>query len=158
MEGEIFMIAVVGSLLIGLIIGFLGQRSRMCFIGGFRDFLMVGDKALLRGAIAFFATAWVTILLANGIGTLVPALSDAMHVKYVVYPAFISAAISKFGLISLFGGLALGFFSTLSEGCPLRQHVMSGQGRVDSMLYLLGFYLGIIVYYLLTVKWIAAIM
>ena len=152
------MLAVVGSVLIGFIIGFLGQRSRMCFIGGFRDFLMVGDTGLLKGAIAFFASAWFAILLASGIGTLFPVLSDAMNVKYVVYPAFVSVVVSKFGFISLFGGLALGFLSTLAGGCPLRQHVMSGQGRIDSMFYLLGFYIGIIVYYLFTVKFIAVIM
>ena len=55
------MTAVLGSLLIGLIAGFLGQRSRMCFIGGFRDFIIIRDKELLRGVIAFFASAWFTI-------------------------------------------------------------------------------------------------
>ncbi len=152
------MLAVIGSLLIGFVIGFLGQRSRMCFIGGFRDFLMVRDTELLQGAIAFFASAWFTILLANGIGKLIPALSDVMNVKYVVYPAFVSVVVSKFGFISLFGGLALGLFSTFAGGCPLRQHVMGGQGRIDSMLYLAGFYLGIIVYYLFVVKLVATIM
>ena len=114
------MLAVVGSLLIGFVIGFLGQRSRMCFIGGFRDFLMVGDTGLLQGAIAFFASAWFSILLANGIGKLFPVLSDIMNVKYVMYPAFVSVVVSKFGFISLFGGLALGLFSTFAGGCPLR--------------------------------------
>lgn len=152
------MLAVIGSLILGFMIGFLGQRSRMCFIGGFRDFLMVGDKGLLQGAIAFFASAWFTILFAAGIGKLFPALSDVMNVKYVVYPAFVSVALSKFGFISLFGGLALGLFSTFAGGCPLRQHVMGGQGRVDSMVYLSGFYLGIVVYYLFIVKFVATIL
>jgi len=151
------MLAVIGSLVIGLIIGFLGQRSRMCFIGGFRDFLMIRDKELLKGAISFFASAWLTIVILNVIGKLMPAISDATNVKYVAYPPFLSATLSKFGAISLIGGLGLGLFSTLAGGCPLRQHIMAGQGRVDSTVYLAGFYFGIIIYYLFVVKLLARV-
>lgn len=151
------MLAVIGSLVIGLIIGFLGQRSRMCFIGGFRDFLMIRDKELLKGAISFFASAWLTIVILNVIGKLMPAISDATNVKYVAYPPFLSATLSKFGVISLIGGLGLGLFSTLAGGCPLRQHIMAGQGRVDSTVYLAGFYFGIIIYYLFVVKLLARV-
>ncbi|MCL2677692.1 MAG: YeeE/YedE family protein [Clostridiales bacterium] len=45
------------SLAIGLIFGFLAQRSRMCFIGGWRDFFLIKDTYLLKGFIAFFVTA-----------------------------------------------------------------------------------------------------
>ena len=37
------MTAAVATLMIGLILGYLGQRSRMCFIGGIRDFILVRD-------------------------------------------------------------------------------------------------------------------
>jgi uncharacterized protein len=143
------MLAVIGSLVIGCVLGFLGQRSRMCFIGGFRDFLMIRDQELLKGAIAFFGSAWLTIVLLNAIGT---------PVKYVAYPSLFSAVFSKFGVISLSGGLGLGLFSTLAGGCPLRQHVMAGQGRTDATVYLSGFYLGIILYYLVIVEWIAKVL
>ena len=152
------MLAVIGSLAIGCILGFLGQRSRMCFIGGFRDFLMIRDQELLKGAIAFFASAWLTIVMLAGIGKLIPALSETTNVKYVAYPAFLSAVLSKFGVMSLIGGLGLGLFSTLAGGCPLRQHVMAGQGRTDATVYLSGFYLGIILYYLFVVELIAKIL
>ncbi|MCL2678425.1 MAG: YeeE/YedE family protein, partial [Clostridiales bacterium] len=45
------------SLGVGLIFGFLAQRSRMCFVGGWRDFFLVRDTYLLKGFIAFFVTA-----------------------------------------------------------------------------------------------------
>lgn len=151
------MILVIGSLVIGLIAGFLGQRSRMCFIGGFRDFLMIRDKNLLKGTIAFFASAWLTIWILGALGKLIPEIYSITNVKYVMYPSFLSAFSSKFGIVSLIGGLGLGLFSTLAGGCPLRQHVMAGQGRIDSIVYLLGFYIGIIVYYTNTVKIIALI-
>jgi len=146
------MIVVVGSLLIGLVAGFLGQRSRMCFIGGFRDFLLIKDKELLKGAISFFASAWLTVEVLELIGKLIPKLYNVTNVNYVDYPSFVSAVISKFGLISLIGGLGLGLFSTLAGGCPLRQHVMAGQGRIGSIVYLIGFYAGIIIYYIIIIK------
>jgi uncharacterized membrane protein YedE/YeeE len=152
------MVIIIGSLVIGLIIGFLGQRARMCFIGGFRDLLMIRDKELLKGAISFFASAWSTILILHVIGKFIPAMFDITNVKYVVYPSFLSATFSKFGLMSLIGGLGLGLFSTLAGGCPLRQHVMAGQGRIDAAVYLLGFYIGIIMYYLFVVKLLAKVM
>ncbi len=149
------MIAVFGSLLIGLVVGFLGQRSRMCFIGGFRDYLIVRDKDLMKGVVSFFASAWLTIWILKGIGSLIPGLHTITNVKYVTYPSFVSSFLSKFGIISIIGGFGLGLFSTLAGGCPMRQHVLAGQGRIDSFVYLAGFYTGIILYYIITVKLIA---
>ncbi len=146
------MSVVLGSLLIGLILGFLGQRSRMCFIGGFRDFVMVKDKELLKGVISFFASAWLTICILNLVGILIPELNDVTNVKITSYPYFLDALISKFGMVSLISGLWLGIFSTLAGGCPLRQHVMAGQGRVESMTYLAGFYIGVVIYYLFIIR------
>ncbi len=148
------MILIIGSLIVGLIIGFLGQRSRMCFIGGFRDFFIVKDKELLKGIISFFASAWLCIQILF----LISKLSEKFQIfnlKNVVYPGFISAILSKFGLISLIGGFGLGLFSTLSGACPMRHHVLAGQGRVDSIVYLLGFYTGIIIYYVFLIKFIS---
>ena len=56
------------SLLFGFIIGYMAQRSRMCFIGGLRDYILVRDTALLKGLLAFVATAAVLFPLAQAIG------------------------------------------------------------------------------------------
>ncbi len=56
------------SLLFGLIIGYLAQRSRMCFIGGMRDFVLVRDTYLLKGLFAFFIAAAISYYLANALG------------------------------------------------------------------------------------------
>lgn len=53
------------SLLFGLIIGYLAQRSRMCFIGGMRDYVLVRDTYLLKGVAAFLLTAAVLFYLSN---------------------------------------------------------------------------------------------
>jgi len=149
---------VIGSIFIGLVIGFLGQRSRMCFIGGFRDFLLVKDKELLKGTISFFVSVWLTIYILNLIGYLFPILKEITNVKLSNYPSISNAFLSKFGVISIIGGFGIGLFSTLSGGCPLRQHVLAGQGRVESIVYLTGFYIGIIIYYLLIVRFIGKLL
>src|SRR5204862_34444 len=44
------------------------------------------------------------------------------------------------------GAIVLGFFATLSGACPLRQHVLAGQGRVGAWSFLAGFYLMAVAY------------
>ncbi len=58
------------TLLMGVILGYLAQRSRMCFIGGLRDFILVRDKELLKGVAAFFVTAWLAFSVAGYFGWL----------------------------------------------------------------------------------------
>lgn len=53
------------SLLFGLIIGYMAQRSRMCFIGGFRDYILVRDTYLLKGVAGFFLTAVIMFYAAS---------------------------------------------------------------------------------------------
>ena len=42
-------VAALASLVAGIIIGFVGQRSRMCFVAGIRDWILVRDSFLLKG-------------------------------------------------------------------------------------------------------------
>src|SRR5260221_10342881 len=53
------LIVTFSSLGLGLIVGYLGQRSRMCSIGGLRDFVLVRDTGLLKGVAALLAASWV---------------------------------------------------------------------------------------------------
>jgi uncharacterized membrane protein YedE/YeeE len=125
------------SLGVGLIVGYLGQRSRMCTIGGLRDFVLVRDTGLLKGVGAMLLTSWVAFGVLHAI-----AGSDLNRlVAAGTTPSGIGAVVAI-----LVGGLALGFFATLSGACPLRQHVLAGQGRVGAWAFLAGFYLAGIVY------------
>ena len=125
------------SLGVGLIVGYLGQRSRMCTIGGLRDFVLVRDTALLKGVGAMLIASWVAFGVLHAI-----AGSDLNRlVAAGTTPSGIGAVVAI-----LVGGLALGFFATLSGACPLRQHVLAGQGRVGAWAFLAGFYLAGIVY------------
>jgi uncharacterized membrane protein YedE/YeeE len=132
------MIVSLSSLAVGTIIGYLGQRSRMCTIGGLRDYVLVRDTGLLRGVGAMLVASWVVF----GVLPLI-AGSDAVH-------RLIAAGTTPSGLRAgaalVLGGIVLGFVATLSGACPLRQHVLAGQGRVGAWAFLAGFYLAAVVY------------
>ena len=132
------MIVSLSSLGLGLIVGYLGQRSRMCSIGGLRDFVLVRDTALLKGVGAMLVAAWVAFGAIRVI-----AGSDAGF-------GLLAAGTTPSGITAcaaiLVGALLLGFVATLSGACPLRQHVLAGQGRVGAWAFLAGFYIAAVVY------------
>ena len=127
------MTAAVATLLIGMVIGYLGQRSRMCFVGGIRDFILVRDAYLLKGLIAFGLTAWLAFPLAG-------LLSGAR-------PGPFGAADAVTVLLTVLGGFGVGYFSTLANGCPFRQHVLAAQGARSSIAYLAGFFAGAVMFH-----------
>jgi len=134
------MTAPVATLIIGVFLGYLGQRSRMCFVGGIRDFILVRDTYLLRGLIAFGFTAWLAFPLAGLVVGSRPGpfgVSDAVTV-----------------VLTILGGFGVGFFSTLANGCPLRQHVLAAQGVKSSIAYLAGFFAGAVIFH----EWIASLL
>jgi uncharacterized membrane protein YedE/YeeE len=131
------MTAALATLVIGVILGYLGQRSRMCFVGGIRDFILVRDTYLLRGLIAFGLTAWLAFPLAG--------LVAGVHPR----PSGVSDAITV--ALTIVGGFGVGYFSTLANGCPLRQHVLAAQGVKSSITYLAGFFIGALIFHL----WVA---
>jgi len=131
------MTVSIVSLGVGLIVGYLGQRSRMCTIGGLRDFVLVRDTGLLKGVFALLLASWVAFGVLHAIaGSNLDRLIAAGTT-----PSGIGAVVAI-----LVGGLALGFFATLSGACPLRQHVLAGQGRIGAWAFLAGFYLAGVVY------------
>jgi hypothetical protein len=135
--GGAALIVSLSSLAVGTIVGYLAQRSRMCTIGGLRDFVLVRDTGLLRGVGALLVTSWVVFgalrLIGNSdVGGLIAAGST---------PSGLRAVVALVG-----GGLVLGVAATLSGACPLRQHVLAGQGRVGAWAFLAGFYIAAVVY------------
>jgi uncharacterized membrane protein YedE/YeeE len=126
------MTGMVATLLIGLLLGYLGQRSRMCFVGGIRDFMLVRDTDLLKGLLGFGLVAWVAFPLAVRLVGSDPVPSGVDGV-----------AIAMTGL----GALVVGYVSTLANGCPFRQHVLAAQGVVSSLAYLVGFFVGAVAFH-----------
>lgn len=171
------MLVAFISLLFGLIIGYMAQRSRMCFIGGIRDYILVRDTYLLRGLFAFVITAAVLFYLASIAGgdtygypwyeretrrsvelardfyvfaacaipdEVLIAASQVNQIKGVNLPG--GFMISYVGLGTIAASLGIGYLSTVANGCPLRQHVLAASGNRGARMYLVGFYVGAIIF------------
>ena len=138
------MTAAIATLVIGVILGYLGQRSRMCFVGGIRDFILVRDTALLKGLVAFGLTAWLAFPL---VGLIVGTASGTFGVADALTDVVTIA-------LTIAGGFGVGYVSTLANGCPLRQHVLAAQGATSSMAYLGGFFAGAVVFHV----WVASLL
>ncbi|HDD35619.1 MAG TPA: transporter, partial [Candidatus Desulfofervidus auxilii] len=55
--------SIVYSLFLGFLLGYLGQRARLCFIGGMRDYILVKDTYLIKGLFGFFIGALLGFIL-----------------------------------------------------------------------------------------------
>ena len=126
-------VAAVASLVVGIVVGFVAQRSRMCFVGGIRDWILVRDTFLLKGLVGFALTAWVLFPVSALLGG-EPADGFAAPVLEAV-------------LFTVAGGFLVGSVSIFANGCPLRQHVLAAQGDGGAMVYLAGFFSGAIVFH-----------
>ena len=66
---------------VGLFIGYTAQRSRMCFIAGVRDFILVRDRELLYGFFSFFLTVWLLTSVLYSFGMLERGVPEYQSVK-----------------------------------------------------------------------------
>ena len=141
---------LVSTLIGGLIIGYLAQRARMCFIGGIRDYVLVKDKHLFKapgmffvGAVVVFVVSYLLASVPNWpwfVSSGLNPIPGAPLSSSLTTPIWIHVS------LALLGGLGVGIFSVFAGGCPLRQHVMASEGNKSSIAYLAGFYVGAIVF------------
>ena len=114
------------ALIAGLVVGILGQRSRLCMAGGMRDIFLLKDFTLLTG----FLAIWITVTIGNLIlgSYKLSALSQPVaHSQY---------------LWSFLGMALVGWGSILLGGCPLRQLILAGEGNGDSAVTVFGMIFG----------------
>lgn len=124
--------AIIISLLAGLLVGILAQRTRLCMIGGVRDLVLFKDFRLISGFIAVLVGSFLTNLILS-------ALTDT---AYFVLSFEGQSIAHTDGLWNLLGMFLVGFACTLLGGCPLRQLVLSGEGNSDSSFTVLGLAFG----------------
>ena len=139
------MIGVV-TLVIGLILGYMGQRSRFCTISGIRDLYLVRDTYRFKGLIGIIIggiLGFSIFSLVGGDFPGFPLLSEGINVEP---PLLIP--------IMIFGAFGMAFFSTMAEGCPFRQHIMVGEGRMSGILYIGGLVIGIIFFDIVIVPYL----
>jgi hypothetical protein len=119
------------SLLAGIVVGFIAQKTRMCFVGGWRDIMLVRDFYLASGIAAFF----VGVLLFN---YLLGNFSSGLY-----HWGFTKQPIAHDNHLWNFLGMTLaGLTATLQGGCPLRQTIMAGEGDSDAGITVLGLIAG----------------
>jgi uncharacterized protein len=120
------------SLVVGLVFGFLAQRTRFCSVGAWRDIFLAKDFYLFSGVIAFFAAALVTNYIAGNFGA-----SGIYHWGFDSQPITHTDHLWNF-----FGMTLVGLAATLVGGCPLRQLIMTGEGDSDAGFTVLGLFAG----------------
>jgi len=154
-----------------IMIGFLAQRSRMCFVAGFRDYFLIRDRELLIGLFSFMVTIWFLTSVFYSMNILrkgIPEYGDIAVQKSVEHirvsfsllghrKGLFAFAEGRNGIavhftnpflyVTFFGGLCIGMISTLSGGCVLRQHVLFAQGNMNALYFFIGFYCAVIIYY-----------
>ena len=114
------------SLAVGLLVGALSQKTRLCMVGGIRDIVMFKDSYLLSG--------FLSILVFATIGNI--ALGY-FNLGFEGQPVAHSDAIWNF-----MGMLLAGWGSVLLGGCPLRQLILAGEGNTDSAVAVMGMLVG----------------
>jgi YedE family putative selenium metabolism protein len=118
--------AIPIALGVGLVIGFLAQRSRFCTIAGVRDYILMRDTHFTVGIFALVLAAFVTNL----------ALGQ-------FHPGFAAQPVAHTDVLWNFGGMVLvGLAFTLAGGCPGRQLILAGEGDGDAAVMVLGMIAG----------------
>ncbi|MFA5536410.1 MAG: YedE family putative selenium transporter [Bacillota bacterium] len=114
------------SLAAGLIVGALGQRTRLCTVGGIRDAILFRDYHLLLGLLSIFTVA----LLANfGFGFFKLGF-EGQPIAHTD------------GIWNFLGMVLVGWGSVLLGGCPLRQLILAGEGNTDAAISIMGLLVG----------------
>jgi YedE family putative selenium metabolism protein len=114
------------SLVVGLAIGFVAQRSRFCTMGAFRDLLLFRQVHLLTGVIALLGAAFLTNLVLGQF-----------------HPGFAQQPVAHTMQLWNFAGMVVaGLAFALAGGCPGRQLFMAGEGDGDAAVFVLGMIVG----------------
>ena len=143
------MIISLATLVVGIIIGYLGQRSGFCSTGSIRGFLITRDKRLLMDVAALTVVAFTGyfLLSISGITHGFPAFAKPAENIVSVYSACVNPFGAQSGItpaivvFTIIGGLGVGMVSVIANGCPFRQHVRASEGDRGSLAFVLGFYL-----------------
>lgn len=114
------------SLIVGLVVGFLAQRSRFCTMGAIRDLVLFRQTHLLGGFIALIVAAFITNIVVGQF-----------------HPGFAKQPVAHMLHFWNFAGMALaGLAFCLAGGCPGRQLFMAGEGDGDAAVFVVGMIAG----------------
>jgi YedE family putative selenium metabolism protein len=114
------------SLMVGLCVGFLAQRTRLCTMGAIRDVILIRNTHLLTGILGILVAAFVMNLILGQFKA-----------------GFTEQPIAHTNSLWNFMGMALsGLAFVLAGGCPGRQLFLSGEGDGDAAIFATGMIVG----------------
>jgi uncharacterized membrane protein YedE/YeeE len=116
---------IASGLLLGIAIGFVLQRGRMCMNTAFRDSIFIKDLTLLR---AYFIALVIMIVGAN-------ILNDMGVIRLAVQPFYPVA--------NIVGGYIFGLGIVLTGGCGSGVWYKIGEGQFNAIVAVIGFFTGI---------------
>ncbi|MBD3254606.1 MAG: YeeE/YedE family protein [Candidatus Lokiarchaeota archaeon] len=159
---EIAIIVVpIFTLFLGVLIGYLAQRSGFCSIGGMRDLMMfkhtrlfIGYLALIGGGFLGYLIFWLIAPMAF------PGFFWAFTASNPLQPvpgAPPNLIIVGYLILAIIGGFGMGLLGVLLGGCPLRQTVMGSEGNLRSISYVVGMLIGAVIFHLWIVSLAQAI-
>lgn len=117
---------ILAALAVGLLVGFISQRTRLCMVGGIRDLILFKDTYLISG----FAAILIFAAIAN-------MATGGFKLGFVEQPIAHADSLWNFT-----GMLLAGWGSVLLGGCPLRQLILAGEGNSDSSVTFAGLLAG----------------
>ena len=114
------------SLIVGLAIGFLAQRSRFCTMGAIRDLVLFRQLHLFSGVLALLIAATITNLILG-----------QFNAGFAGQPVAHDKHFWNFA-----GMLLAGLAFCLAGGCPGRQLFLAGEGDGDAAIFVIGMITG----------------
>ena len=141
------------GVVLGIVVGFIAQRTRFCSIGGWRDIFLAKDFYLFSGLAAFIIGALATNYIVGNFTT--GGLLSSPHGDIVYHWGFTKQAIAL-PYTNIEGGASafsqyiwtflsfslVGLAATQMGGCPLRNIVLAGEGDTDAGVSVLGYIAG----------------
>jgi YedE family putative selenium metabolism protein len=117
---------LIVSLVVGLAIGFIAQRSRFCTMGGLRDLILFRHFHLFAGLAALLIAAFATNLILG-----------QFKAGFEGQPVAHTQSFWNFA-----GMVVAGLAFALAGGCPGRQLFMTGEGDGDAATFVFGMIVG----------------
>ncbi|MBU4486194.1 MAG: YedE-related selenium metabolism membrane protein [Candidatus Delongbacteria bacterium] len=131
--------SIIISIIAGLIVGGLAQRSRFCTMGSIRDIILVKDFHLISGVAAFTLAVFIMNLI---LGQFHPGFTLSVTDAAGVITSKPQAIAHSMHLWNFLGMVLAGLAFSLAGGCPGRQLILTGEGDTDSGIFVLGMIAG----------------
>ncbi|MBW9221393.1 YeeE/YedE family protein [Methanothermococcus sp. SCGC AD-155-M21] len=146
MEGYL---PAIGTFIFGALIGYLGQRGALCFVGGMRDFYLIRDTWLIKGLLGFLGGSLIGFIIFSTLG-MIPFYPWILvkGLTAILGDAAGSAGFMAHFLVTIIGGIGVGFLAIIQGGCPFRNFVMAAEGNKSAMAYAFGLIIGAILFHL----------